>query len=607
MPSAVAQEPVTAALPPAEDPNSELNSLRRELRELQATLRQAQLLTAAQQDELIRLRADAASAAAREAALETRLLSERARVQSTMAAAEALVASLRKLEAARPLDADEDDDCADDIRGGSISGDDDGDGEGVRGSPLAMVVDSDYLNGGDGADGAGGRDGGGCRGRHVSSPAASDISAALASHRWSEAMDASQGSAKEPEWGETADAPRVTAEIASKLRNAAVDATSGGLLVASRGPVGSPTASIDGNPPAAATGGAALTPLALPSALSPAPAAGAGFAAALKEMSLAYVCGDAHEGDVYALAAALDGGVVASSGDDRVVRVFETGMRRVVGRLTESGRAVTALGFATDGGMLAAGSFDGFLRFYARADTGRKKGRWLMHSVLPGHTGIVRRVVFDAAAPEDSPRVYSASTDRSIKLTDIAAGKRPFVVNTPSAVLDIDVLPGSQTVVSGHKDGGLRIWSARSGGGDFPEVSAKAHTRAITSVCCLEDGYGVLTLGRDDVLKLSDMRLLGESVREMESGVRVVSDWHRATLCGRVAACGLGQSGSLGHWNVDSGKLLRRRLCAGASHADDSDVLGLLNNKNPGCVVLPLWTSHGLVAAHKCRQLSIWQ
>lgn len=578
--------------PPAEDPNSELNILRRELRQLQATVRQSQLLTASQQDELIELRAEAAAAVAREAALEARLAGERTRVQSTMAAAESLVASLRALEAAPPVGATDDADADDGDAGedGTRGGGNDGSGEqgdsgggGGRVDDVTadeeppLVVNSEYLVGGTDVGGTG-----------VSVPAASDISAALASDRR----------------GEATEAPRVTAENASKIRCAAEDAASGGILVAGLPPCKSPTA-----PAAAVPVSGAVPPLSLSTSSSQAAAAaasGAGFSAALKETTLAYVCGDAHEGDLYALAAALDGGVVASGGDDRIVRVFETASRRVVGRLTESGRAVTALSFSGGGGLLAGGSFDGIIRLYARAVHGRRKGRWALQSVLPGHTSAVRRLIFDASATEDAPRMFSASGDRSIKLTDVSAGKRPFVATAPSAVLDMDILPGSQTVVSGHKDGGLRVWSLQSGG-EMPEVSAKAHARAVTSVCCLEDGYGVLTLGRDDVLKLSDMRLLGESVREMEGGVRVVSDWHRATLCGRVAACGLGPSGALAHWNVDSGKMYPRRLNAGAAPAGDGDVLRLLKSRNPGCVVLPLWTAHGLITAHKSRQLSFWQ
>lgn len=611
----------------ADDRDGELNVLRRELRELQAAARAAQLLAAAQQDELIGLRAAAAAAAAREAALEARLASERARVRDTMAAAEALVASLRALEAA-PVggevggdgvagdgggrdDGDSDDGGSD--GGGSVDGGSDadvgdvGDGGSEHGgsnegaddaqddelgdqgtsasgdggeSPAALVVDSDYMLGGR-AGGLGG-----------ASPAATEISHALSSDRQGEASSSIS--------------PRVTAEAVSTLRNTAVGAAvPGGLAAAALAPVGSPTGA------AAAAPAAPVVPLALPTAGSPAAAAaaagaGAGFAAALEATNLAYVCADAHEGDVYALAAALDGGVIASGGDDRLVRVFETGSRRVVAKLSESGRAVTSLAFSTSGGLLAAGSFDGFMRFYSRGDTARRKRRWAMLSVLPGHTGVVRKLVFDASATEDAPRIFSASLDRSIKLTDVVAVKRSFVATAPSAVLDMDVLPGSRTLVSGHKDGGLRVWSVASGG-EMPELSAKTHARSITSVCCLEDGYGVLTLGRDDVLKLSDVRLLGESVREMDGGVRVVSDWHRATLCGRVASCGIGPSGALAHWNVDSGKILPRRLNAGSSAGDDGDVLRLLKNRNPGCVVLPVWTTQGLIAGHKSRQLSFWQ
>jgi WD40 repeat protein len=313
-------------------------------------------------------------------------------------------------------------------------------------------------------------------------------------------------------------------------------------------------------------------------------------------------CADAHEGDIFALCASEDGAMFASGGEDRTVRIFDAKLRKSAARLTELSRAVTALSFDRGGELLAVGSLDGSLRLYKSS---RRRARWTLDGVLPGHSGPVRRIVFEAAAPVDAPRLFSASTDRSIKLTDVAAGKRPFVANAPSAVLDMDVLPGIGAVVTGHKDGGLRVWSVKDGGGAMA-TAAKVHARSVTSVCCLEDGYGVLTLGRDGILKLSDVRQLGEAVREMEGGVKVVSDWHRATLLGRVATCGLGASGAVCHWNVDSGKPFARKLSASAPAAD-GDVLGLLRGANPGGVIAPLWTPHGLVGAHSASQVSLWQ
>jgi WD40 repeat protein len=241
-----------------------------------------------------------------------------------------------------------------------------------------------------------------------------------------------------------------------------------------------------------------------------------------------------------------------------------------------------------------------------------------MQSVLPIHTGPVRQVMFDQSSCGSALRLFSVSQDRSIKLTDLVAGvKRPFVVNSPSAVLDMDV-QRSGIVVSGHKDGGLRLWSCRESSSAVAE-SSKAHARAITSVSCLDDGFGVVTLGRDDVLSLNDTRKLCETVREMDGGARTVSDWHKAKLAGRHVACGLGPSGTVAVWNVDSGKIVRKLAPPSASHPNSivetsssggAGVLGLFATQrttDPGCGVVPVWMSKGgLVVAHKRNYISFW-
>lgn len=90
-----------------EDPNSELNLLRREVRQLQAAVRDAALETTSHEDEILRLRkalaaaeANVESGLAREADLQTQLNGQRVQKQhleTTLATAEALVSALREM------------------------------------------------------------------------------------------------------------------------------------------------------------------------------------------------------------------------------------------------------------------------------------------------------------------------------------------------------------------------------------------------------------------------------------------------------------------------------------------------------------------------------
>lgn len=575
----------------ADDPDSELNQLRREVRRLQGELRSAQLAAAAQADEIIDVRKE-------NEALEARLASERSRVRNTMAAAEALVTNLRRLES-EELEEDE-----------------------LQEYPEDDVPTVHTIDDGAGARSHAGIAGAAGDGGRQPSPSPAAISADLAASGLENA-----GSRGLAVVREDAGAPSPANPASIVVHPARASGLFAAAFSPSQSPKASPVASpaasssvIDARPPVADSEGLPAMSLASaagvtnshPHALTgptaeealPASAGHGDNFASLQSINLSFTCASAHEGDIMCAATTVDGQLVASGGDDRTVFLFDLGMRKPLGRLTESNRAVTSLAFEASGRVLAGGSYDGFLRFWRKAETGRRRGRWALSSVLPGHSARVSRVVYDATAPQDAPRLFSASADRTIKLTDCAVGKRPFVATSPSAALDMDI-QGATTVISGHKDGGLRIWDVNDKGA-APAFSAKVHDRPVTTVCCLEDGFGVVTLGREGLLKLSDVRQLGETVREMDGGVKVVSDWHRATLYGRTVACGLGPSGTVAHWNVDSGKMLSRKIVATTAPAASGDVLELLK-RNPGAVVQPLWTPRCLVLAHKTSQLSIWQ
>lgn len=323
---------------------------------------------------------------------------------------------------------------------------------------------------------------------------------------------------------------------------------------------------------------------------------------------------DAHSSEIYSIASSVDGNWVATSGDDKVIKVYDkTGA--VFGSISELNRSATALAFGqethvqgVDQTVIYAGSTDGSVRTFRKQP--KRKPKWAVKSVYPVHTQAVRKIILTnlkGIATGEKDIILSCSIDRTIKLSDVESGKRPYCVTTPSAVLDVDMFGGSGQglMVSGHRDGGVRLWSTQDQGGAL--TAGKIHAKGVISVCCLDDGHSVVTLGRDNVMRMSDFRKGISVVRELDGLVETVSDWHRAAAHDRYVACGLGRSGDLGVWNIETGKFMRK---INSQRGDaNEDVLDMVARKlrRPGCIVAPHWTNLGqFVCGHRTRQVSFW-
>lgn len=671
-----------------DDPYSELNVLRREVRQLQSAVRDSGLQIAAHQDEIIELRSLLSAAEteiddglARETAMRAKLAVERQRVASTMAAAESLVSLLRATEdelgsegpehgTTHATRADSERVAVPDVDNGVVAHSDVAaeDVEPRGDSDSQQLGDSEYdesIESGEyvASDGTGGEEqdvGGTDEGASIpptdasdevpSSVGPADVARAKAflsdmtlcsgvpavveeTKREIEQSDAKKTAVRIPQQqrafvsrtitalgaadaAPTPASPPVVHTVPTRPPAVAVKARASSNLLKSAFRQGAPA--VTPKAPAIHTSGGDET---LPSAVVKIMNAGGPPPQSALPSRVSYAASDAHSGEVFALAASVDGVWLASGGDDRHIRVFDMrgGPDTMAVTIGENNRAITALDFHPDiamGGLsgallICSGSSDGLLRSFRRNP--RRRGRWSLTSVLPAHGQAVRRLLFrsmsGSSSAQEASCVLSASTSREILLTDLEHGKRPFVVSATSAVLDVSFFTenGNGLIASGHRDGAVRLWDVRDASQGNVGEMAKVHSKGVISVSCLDDGHGICTLGRDNMIRLCDTRMGVQVVREMDDGVETVSDWHRLTTDGRHIACGIGPSGALGIWNVDTGKTVRK--LTSQLPDPDANVLGMVRAKlrNPGAVVLPLWTTSGtFVSAHRTRQISFW-
>lgn len=656
------EEVETSDMTPDDDPQSELNILRREVRQLQGSVRDATMQVASQQDELIALRKTLTTAEleveeglVREANLRMQLEMQslkRQKVESTMAAADALVSSLREMiveseggpaEPPAPMQPAAVQTYPDNP---FTMRKETGNLESVEQSKLDRVLNSisddnseqDFPPKQD-SDLVGIEDPPSIKPDCTTDTTSTEPDTNTEEHAW-----ASPGNT-EPAADPLQDIENRNSPVQTNLAEAvpAILRTRSQPIVSHRndpeakrdspprspepdslpGPVKTkkpnlllsafgPSYSSDARKPPVHSSRVQKGPPLPTEVATVAKSEGVPSHRAFAPTSISLAVSDAHSGDIYALAMSSNGWTV-SGGDDKVIRVFDqAGM--LYSSIPDSPRAITALALnqeataqMADSIVIFSGGSDGSVRTFRKQP--RRRAKWSISTVSPVHLQPVRKIVLSNQSGMQGPgnSILTCSTDRTIRMTDIERGTRTFSVTGPSAALDVapfGAISGG-LIVSGHRDGGLRLWSSRDGNAMIG--GKKVHSKAIVSVSCLDDGQSILTLGRDNVMRLSDIRMNIATIREMDGYVDTVSDWHRAAVNGRHVVCGYGRPGYLGVWNVDTGRLVRRVSTQISER--DADVLDMVARKlrNPGCVVMPVWTAAGQFAcAHRTRQVSFW-
>ncbi|HTU20630.1 MAG TPA: protein kinase [Gemmataceae bacterium] len=237
-----------------------------------------------------------------------------------------------------------------------------------------------------------------------------------------------------------------------------------------------------------------------------------------------------HEGAVRCLAFAPCHGLLASVGDDNIVRIWETGTGELRNVLRGHQDRITAAAFAPDRCRLATVSRDGFVHLWdplrsqdrqtllapapaitrlAWAPDGRIAAtvspdhsitlwdavQWCPLSRLTGHFGDVQALAFSP----DSRTLATASADRTVQLWDVADRRARARLIHAAALRAVVFLADGKTLVTGEESGTVALWDAVRG---VRLRDLARHNGPLRCLACSPDGRLLASASEDRTVQL---------------------------------------------------------------------------------------------------------
>jgi WD40 repeat protein len=225
---------------------------------------------------------------------------------------------------------------------------------------------------------------------------------------------------------------------------------------------------------------------------------------------------------------------------------------------------------------LVVGSPDGACRLF---DTSTRRTL----SQLTGHSDKVQAVYFSPSGTQ----IISASADRTIKVWDMQSAAATTTLPCPSACHDLS--PSQATICTGHFDGIIRVWDPRGKQSPVMEIRNAHEGRNVISVRWTPDFNHIVSMGRDNKVRMFDCRNAQPSRSPMGS--------ERLTLSSTMCACG-SSSGALFVWSL-----------RGPNNDEVQLPTAILEGQHKGMLPHALWLPDGrsVVSIGQDRRINLWK
>ncbi|MBW4472572.1 MAG: TIR domain-containing protein [Stenomitos rutilans HA7619-LM2] len=250
-----------------------------------------------------------------------------------------------------------------------------------------------------------------------------------------------------------------------------------------------------------------------------------------------------HEDLINDVVWSFDGCLLASSSQDRTIKIWDISTGKLQTSLENKGRSgsLKSVAWAVDGRTLIAGTTTKSLRSW---DLKTNKA-----SSHQGHSAAINCVVFSS----DGRRRASASSDKTIRVCDASSGKLYLTLKEHSGeVLSVTFSQDSQLIASGSTDKTVRLWSTKN------EKSLRTfhgHTGEVLSVAFSPNQQILASASQDCTVRIWDhkkKRLLNvlEGHTDAVTCVSFSSD-------GRILAS-KSADGTIRFWRCDTWDLVKK-------------------------------------------------
>jgi len=255
--------------------------------------------------------------------------------------------------------------------------------------------------------------------------------------------------------------------------------------------------------------------------------------------------------NAYCVTFSLDGGLLASGGWGRPVRIRDAFGDRLVRELRSAGPSVYDLAFSPDGAFIATGGRDGTVGLCEIA-TGKK-----VRSRKPGGAA-VRAVAFSP----DGTVLLSAHEDGVARLWDVPPlGRIRELRADGETIFAAAFSPDGTLVAAACADGAIRVWSTVGG---EPLSVLRRHTGWATAVAFTPDGSRVVSAGADGAVQFANV-VTGEPSGVLRAGDGIVNAISLSPDGTLIA--GAYETGAVTVWEIATSRY--QSLLGHAGHVND--------------------------------------